>query len=92
MVRMLEVSFAIGRFCARVGIGLLGVYLLIAGVVGVVVDPFLGAWLSLVGAGVVAFVGWVLAYGAFKRWPWETFTPAAESSDTRSLPARARVS
>ena len=61
------------RFLARVVVGLLGVYWLLGGVIGVVVAAAQLALVSLVGAGLLAFIGWALAYGAFHHWPWEAF-------------------
>jgi hypothetical protein len=73
------VAFAILRFVARLGIGLLGVYWLIGGVIGAVTLLFVGVWGGAAGAILYAFIGWSLAYGAFKWWPWEA-RPLPEQS------------
>ena len=85
--RTWTVTFAVLRFCARLGIGLLGVYWLIAGVVGAVALPFVGGWGGAVAAMLYAFIGWSLAYGAFKWWPWEALpVPEPSSSAARQPP------
>jgi hypothetical protein len=76
------VTFAVLRFGARVGIGLLGVYWLIAGVIAAVTLPFVGEWGGAAGAMLFAFIGWTLAYGAFKRWPWEAFPVTIQERST----------
>ena len=58
------------RLVARVGVGLLGAYRLLGGTIGVVVAAVELAWVPLANAGLFAFIGWVLAYGAFHHWPW----------------------
>jgi putative Mn2+ efflux pump MntP len=85
--RAWTVTFAVLRFCARLGIGLLGVYWLIAGVVGAVTLPFVGLWEGVVGAMLFAFIGWSLAYGAFKWWPWEAQPRPEHSPATHRVAA-----
>jgi len=67
------INVATLRFIARVGVGLIGVYWLIGGALGVIVAAAQLAVLPIAGSGLVAFIGWSLAYGAFHHWPWEAF-------------------
>jgi hypothetical protein len=76
------VAFAIFRFGARLGIGLLGVYWFIGGVIAAVTLPFVGVWEGAAGAILYAFIGWSLAYGAFKWWPWEARPRPEQSGGT----------
>ena len=69
--RSWSVAFAVLRLFARFGIGLLGTYWFVAGVIGALTLPFVGVWGGAAGSVLIAFIGWTLAFGAFKWWPWE---------------------
>jgi len=83
-----NVNVATLRFIGRVGVGLLGVWWLIGGVIGTLVAVAQLALLSVIGGGLTVFIGWSLAYGAFHHWPWESFPvrdPTNVAGDKTSL-------
>lgn len=56
---------------ARIIVGLLGAWWLVAGLAGIVEAGLDHAWGPMSTAALFALFGFCLAYGAFVRFPWE---------------------
>ena len=67
MVKPLQAIFTV----ARVLLGALGAWWLIAGLAGAVYAGVDEAWRPMAGAAIMALFGFCLAYGAFHHFPWE---------------------